>query len=84
MGFIDKQSPLRQQRTVIASDMDNHSFIRRWKKPPKLRATGLCAGNLLGNGEFPAQMASNAENVYIWWRHHERLLQPSDNPCWWT
>ena len=22
-------------------------------------------------GEFPAQMASNAENVYIWWRHHE-------------
>ena len=22
-------------------------------------------------GEFPAQMASNAENVFIWWRHHE-------------
>ena len=22
-------------------------------------------------GEFPAQMASNAENVSIWWRHHE-------------
>ena len=22
------------------------------------------------NGEFPAQMASNAENVSIWWRHH--------------
>ena len=21
-------------------------------------------------GEFPAQMASNAENVAIWWRHH--------------
>ena len=21
-------------------------------------------------GEFPAQMASNAENVFIWWRHH--------------
>ena len=21
-------------------------------------------------GEFPAQRASNAENVYIWWRHH--------------
>ena len=27
------------------------------------------------NVEFPAQMASNAENVSIWWRHHERLLQ---------
>ena len=23
-----------------------------------------------GPGEFPAQMASNAENVSIWWRHH--------------
>ena len=21
-------------------------------------------------GEFPAQMASNAKNVSIWWRHH--------------
>ena len=25
----------------------------------------------LAFGEFPAQMASNAENVSIWWRHHE-------------
>ena len=24
-------------------------------------------------GEFPAQMASNAENVSIWWRHHVGL-----------
>ena len=23
-----------------------------------------------GTGEFPAQLASNAENVSIWWRHH--------------
>ena len=27
-----------------------------------------------GTGEFPAQMASNAENVSIWWRHHERII----------
>ena len=26
-------------------------------------------GNSPGTGEFPAQMASNAENVSIWWRH---------------
>ena len=25
-------------------------------------------------GEFPAQMASNAENVSIWWRHHENRV----------
>ena len=24
-----------------------------------------------GTGEFPAQRASNAEKVSIWWRHHE-------------
>ena len=29
------------------------------------------AGNSPVTGEFPAQMASNAENVSIWWRHHE-------------
>ena len=47
---------------------------RRSKKTPKLRVTGLCVGNSPGTGEFPAQMASNAENVSIWWRHHELYL----------
>ena len=28
------------------------------------------AGNSSVTGEFPAQMASIAENVFIWWRHH--------------
>ena len=27
-------------------------------------------------GEFPAQRASYAENVSIWWRHHAKCLQP--------
>ena len=31
----------------------------------------LC-GNSPVTGEFPAQMASNAENFSIWWRHHVR------------
>ena len=48
----------------------NRLFRRRSKKPSKLRVTGLCVGNSSGTGEFPAQMASNAENVPIWWRHH--------------
>ena len=42
----------------------------RWKKASKLRVTGLCVGNSPVTGEFPAQMASNAENASIWWRHH--------------
>ena len=49
----------------------NRLFGCRSKKTAKLRVTGLCAGNSPGTGEFPAQMTSNAENVSIWWRHHE-------------
>ena len=48
----------------------NRLFRRRSKKTPKLRITGLWAGNSPVAGEFPAQMASNAENISIWWRHH--------------
>ena len=31
-------------------------------------------GNSPGTGEFPAQMATNAENVSISWRHHVSYL----------
>ena len=48
----------------------NRLFRCRSKKRSKLRVTGLCVGNSPVTGEFPAQMASNAENVPIWWRHH--------------
>ena len=48
----------------------NRLFGRRSRKTSKLRVTGLCAGNSPMTGEFPAQMASNGENVSIWWRHH--------------
>ena len=40
------------------------------RKTSKVRVTGLCVGNSPEAGEYPAQMASNAENVSIWWRHH--------------
>ena len=54
-----------------ASPLFTQPFIRvQIKETSKLRVTGLCAGNSPGTGEFPAQMASNAENVSIWWRHH--------------
>ena len=45
-------------------------FRRRSNKTPKLRVTGLCEGNSPVTGEFPAQRASYAENMSIWWRHH--------------
>ena len=43
----------------------------------KIHATGLCEGNSPVTGEFPVQMASNAENVSIWWRHHEPNITTS-------
>ena len=46
----------------------NRLFRRRSKKTSKLRVSDLCVGNSPVTGEFPAQMASNAENVSIWWR----------------
>ena len=42
-------------------------------KTSKLRPTGLGEENSPVTGKFPAQRASNAENVSIWWRHHVLL-----------
>ena len=49
----------------------NRLLRRRSKKTSKLRVIGLCAGNSTLTGKFFAQMASNSENVSIWWRHHD-------------
>ena len=48
----------------------NGLFRHGSKKTSKLHATGLCEVNSPVTGEFPAQRASNAENVSVWWRHH--------------
>ena len=53
---------------------------RRSKKTSKFRVTGLCAGNSPETGEFPAQRASNAENVSIWWGHHAHWPFPCIAP----
>ena len=50
--------------------LPNRLFGHRSKKTSKLRVTGLCEGNSPETDEFPAQRASNAEIVSIWWRHH--------------
>ena len=44
----------------------NRLFRRRSKKTPTLRVTGASV-----TGEFPAQRASNAKNVSIWWCYHD-------------
>ena len=54
--------------------LPNRLFRRRSKKTWKLRVTGLCARNSPGSGEFLAQIASNAGNISIWWRHHVKIM----------
>ena len=56
----------------------NHLFRRRLKKTSKRRVTGLCEGNSPVTGEFPAQRASNAENISIWWRHNNVTICDRD------
>ena len=48
-----------------ASPLFTQPSIHAQKKTSKLRVTGFSWGNSLVTSEFPAQMASNAENVSI-------------------
>ena len=58
-------------RDSFSSHKSRHCLLNRlFRRRSTLRVTGLCAGNSPVVGEFPAQMASNTEHVYIWWRHH--------------
>ena len=64
----------------------NCLFRRRPKKTSKLLVTGLCEGNSIVTGEFPAQRASNEENISIWWHRqgvfflwHNQCLQGTHN-----
>ena len=51
----------------------NCLFRHRSKKTSKIHVTLLWAGNSPQTGEFPIQMAINAENVSIWWRHRDNV-----------
>ena len=40
------------------------------RKHQSTASLAFVRGNLPVTGEFPAQRASNTENISIWWRHH--------------
>ena len=64
MGGIASQiTSLTVAFSTVYSDGDQ-------RKHQSSALLAICAGNAPGTGEFPAQMASNAENASIWWRHH--------------
>ena len=99
MTFSSKYAALQwrhNERGCVSSPASRlftrHLFRRRSKKASKFRVTGLCEENSPATGEFPAQRASNAENVSIWWRHHGKRiflssvagcqLKPHDQDLW--
>ena len=59
-------------RTVVHSTVYSDADKENIKAP---RHWPVC-GEFTGTGEFPAQRASYAENVSIWWRHHGSLSNP--------
>ena len=63
-------SAMASQITSLTIVYSTVYLRRRSRKTPKLRVTGLCVGNSPLTSKFPGHMASNAENVSIWWRHH--------------
>ena len=62
----------RWRRKSLTWRLFTQPFIQaRIKENIKARVTGLFAGNSPTTGEFHSQMASNAENVSIWWCHQD-------------
>ena len=51
----------------------NRLFRYRSKETSKFHIICLCEGNSRVTSEFLAPRCSNAENVSIWWRHHENI-----------
>ena len=52
--------------TIVYSAVYSDADQRKYQSSASL---AFVCGEFTGTGEFPAQMASNAENVSIWWRH---------------
>ena len=52
--------------TIVYSTVYSDAHQRKHQS-----VTGLFVGNTPETGEFPAQMASNAEDISIWWRHYD-------------
>ena len=59
--MVSQITSLTIQPFIQAQIKENIKAPRHWP---------LCV-EFTGTGEFPAQMVNNAENVSIWWRHHE-------------
>ena len=67
------------ERDGVSNHQPHDCFLKRLfrhksNKTSKFHITGLCEGNSPVTSEFPAQRASNPENVSIRWCHHDVLI----------
>ena len=80
-GVTDRQT---DRRTDGQTDWTIHRAAWLQLKTSKPCITGLYEGNSPVTDGFPSQMASNAEIVSIWWRHHGYVAYstfPELYPC---
>ena len=63
MGAVASQITSLTQSFIQAQIKESIKAPRHWP---------LCAGTSPVTAEFPTQMVSDAENISIWWRHHDR------------
>ena len=70
---------MASQITSLTICLLNRLLRRRPKKNIKAPRHWPLWGEFTGTGELPAQKASNAENISIWWRHHGLSVMGSLN-----
>ena len=58
--------------TIVYSTVYSGADQRKHQRSASLAC--VCTENSRVTGEIPAQMASNAEIVSIWWRHEETSI----------
>ena len=69
---VDSNRCRHNESDGVSNLQPHHRLLNRFfRRKSKLRVTGLCDGNSPVTGELPARRTSNAENVFIWWRHHD-------------
>ena len=61
--------------TTMASQITSPAYSDADKENVKVPRHWPLCGEFTGTGEFPAQRASYAENISIWWRHHVYWVQ---------
>ena len=86
LALFTSPLPLRWRHNghdSVSNHQPHHYLLSRLircrsKKTSKYPRHWPLCGEFTGDRGIPAQMASNAENVSIWWRHHDyRFLSPS-------